>query len=191
MENIRCFIAIDFCQDILQQVLWVQNQLIKDGFQEIRWMKADNLHITLKFLGDTAFEKISVLKDKIDHVCATTLSFELSYEKMGVFPGWANPRILWLGFERPAQLRTLAEKIETACIKLGFEQEKRPFSPHLTIGRFNQNFPFHKTALLREKCSQLQMHIPKEKVTSVCLYRSILKPTGSEYLKIHTAQLND
>lgn len=189
MENLRCFIAIDFCKDILQQVFWVQNQLVKDGFHEIRWMKADNLHITLKFLGDTEVEKITVLKDKIDQVCATTRSFELRYEKMGVFPGWANPRILWLGFERSAQLHTLAEKIETACNEMGFEAEKRPFSPHLTIGRFKQDFPLHKMAILREKCSQLHFDIPKQIIINVHLYRSILKPSGAEYSRIHSSPL--
>lgn len=189
MENIRCFIAIDFCEDTLQQVFWIQNQLVKDGFQEIRWMKADNLHITLKFLGDTEVKKITVLKDKIDQACATIRSFKLNYEKMGVFPGWANPRILWLGFERSAQLHTLAEKIETACNEMGFEAEKRPFSPHLTIGRFKRDFPLHKTALLREKCSRLHLDIPKEKFSNVHLYRSILKSSGAEYSRIHTSPL--
>ena len=190
MENIRCFIAIDFCQDTLQQVIWIQNQLSKDGFQEIRWMKADNLHITLKFLGDTSVGKITELTNKIDEVCATTQSFELSYEKMGVFPGWANPRILWLGFEKSAQLHSLAEKIETVCNELGFEAEKKSFSPHLTIGRFNRDFPLHKTALLQEKCNLLVFAITKEKITNVHLYRSILKPSGAEYSRIHSSKLN-
>lgn len=190
MENIRCFIAIDFCQNTLHQIKSVQNHLLKDGFQEIRWMKAESLHITLKFLGDTTVGKISELTNKMDEVCVMTKFFELSFEKLGVFPGWTNPRILWLGFERSAQLHTLAEKIETACNEVGFEAEKRPFSPHLTIGRFNRDFPLDKTALLREKCGQLHLSIPKEKVTNVQLYRSILKPSGAEYSRLHTSPLN-
>lgn len=190
MENIRCFIAIDFYQDTLQQIKWIQNELFKDGFHEIRWMMADNLHITIKFLGETAVGKITELTNKMDDVCLIMKSFELSFEKLGVFPGWTNPRILWLGFERSAQLHTLAEKIEIACYEMGFEAEKRPFSPHLTIGRFNRDFPLNKMALLREKCSQMQISIPKEMVTNIHLYRSILKPSGAEYSRMHTSPLN-
>lgn len=189
MEKYRCFIAIDFYQDTLQQIIQIQNQLSKDGLQEIRWMRAENLHITLKFLGDTAVEKITKLKEKMNLVCATMQPFELSFQKLGVFPGWTNPRILWLGFERSSSLQNLAEKIGTACNELGFEADKRPFSPHLTIGRFNQNFPYQNSDLLREKCNQLQMHIPKEKVAKIHLYRSILKPSGAEYSRIHTSPL--
>lgn len=189
MEKFRCFIAIDFYQDTLQQIIQIQNQLSKEGLQEIRWIKAENLHITLKFLRDTAVEKIKNLKEKMSMVCATMRPFELSFEKLGVFPGWTNPRILWLGFERSSSLQNLAEKIETACNELGFEAEKRLFSPHLTIGRFNQNFPYKNSGLLREKCSQLQMHIQKEKVTNIHIYRSILKPSGAEYSRMHTSPL--
>lgn len=189
MENIRCFIAIDFCQDTLQKVNQIQNQLFKDGFQEIRWIKAENLHITLKFLGDTEAGKIIELKEKMDQVCATTTSFELIFEKLGVFPGWTNPRILWVGFEKSAQLKTLAENIEAASSGLGFEAERRPFSPHITIGRFNRNLPVHKTGLLQERCNGIQLDIPKEMVTNIHLYRSILKPSGAEYSRLHTSQL--
>lgn len=190
MENVRSFIAIDFCQNTLQQIRQVQIQLSKDGIQGIRWMKADNLHITLKFLGNTTLGKLTEIIKIMNQICAVTKSFELCFEGMGVFPGWANPRILWLGFERSMQLQSLAEKIETACNEVGFEAEKRPLTPHLTIGRFNESPSSHNWSLMRERYSQFQWNLQKEKVTKIHLYRSVLKPSGAEYSQIHTSLFN-
>jgi RNA 2',3'-cyclic 3'-phosphodiesterase len=189
MDNLRCFIAIDFYQDTLNRVRGLQEQLFEEGFHEIRWMRAENLHITLKFLGDTDREKIAELRDKMFQVSRTSKPFILDFKGMGVFPGWENPRIFWLGFERSAELQTLGAKIETVCKELGFAPEKRSFSPHLTIGRFIQSSSSPRMALLKDKCEQLKIQFPKEIVTSIHLYQSILKPSGAEYSRLFTSQL--
>ena len=187
MANYRCFIAVDFNQQILAEIANIQNSINKTVYQSIRWVKANNLHLTIKFFGDTASENIPKIANSMDCISSTMIPFPLRLSGMGVFPGWKNPRILWLGIEKPEKVQFLAEEIEGDMGKLGIAREKRPFSPHLTIARINDNFPYQKIELLKIRCNEEKFNFPDNVVSKINLYRSDLQPHGPIYHLLHTS----
>lgn len=189
MEKFRCFISIDFESSTIQQIQDLQKSIGDFGFQSIRWVPGNNQHLTLKFLGDTSTEIIPSIKLELDNLSNIFPIFELKPSKLGVFPGWNSPRILWLGLEHSNELLQIAEIVIKEMENLGFAPEERRFSPHLTLGRIKDKMSTVESAKLKEICSQMQIRIPTEKVRKINLYRSILKPSGAEYTLLHASFL--
>lgn len=189
MEKYRCFISIDFSQNVIQQILLLQKDFKMLKFHSIRWIPEKNLHLTLKFLGDVPQEIIPSIEESLDHLSSDYPSFKLKISKMGVFPHWNNPRILWLGFENSRELFFLAKKIEAEMSTFGFTPEERDFTPHLTIARIKDRLPLNETGQLKQACSTKINEIPILEVNKINLYRSFLKPTGAEYSLMHSSFL--
>lgn len=105
----------------------------------VRWVPPENLHLTLKFLGDTPKDKITELQEALQKAVSQQRKFALKAVGVGCFPNVKRPRVVWVGLEGDVvELKTLVEQIENAIAPLGFPTEKRPFSPHLTIGRVKE-----------------------------------------------------
>jgi RNA 2',3'-cyclic 3'-phosphodiesterase len=191
MEKYRCFISVDFGQNVIRSVLLIQKDLNKLGFHAIRWMPEENLHLTLKFLGDVSQELIPLIIERLDRVSSEFSYFVLKISKMGEFPSWNNPRILWLGFENSSILLILAKKVEEGMREFGFPPEGRDFTPHLTIGRIKERLTSVEAGQLKQIFNQKIIKIPDDKVREINLYRSILKTTGAEYTLLHSASLKE
>ena len=102
----------------------------------IRWVPQQNVHLTLKFLGETPEESIPQIEAALESVCLGHRAFDLALEGVGAFPSVNRARTLWVGAGEGAEaLTALAEDVEFALQQLGFEREKRPFHPHATVGR--------------------------------------------------------
>ncbi len=132
---IRTFIAIDLPDAVRQNIAALQEELKRDR-EKISWTKPENIHLTLKFLGDTDESKIDDIANIISGIASEYPAFRLNVSDLGVFPNFRRPRVLWVGLPNPpAALLEIAEKIESGLAEMGFAKEARPFSPHLTIGR--------------------------------------------------------
>ena len=176
----RIFIAIKVEPgDILAETM----ESLQSGFpaDSIRWTDKDNIHITLAFLGDTSEEKIPGLVSMLKSVCSSTGSFDLTIRSAGLFRDINDPRILWIGTDRAENLIRLNSLIISGLEKTGFPVEKRPFSPHITIGRLRRNANNDKEMLsaFLNKYHDIVFRIMK--VSEVILYESVLLRTGPVY----------
>lgn len=135
MESFRTFIALDMPAEI-KTALANYIQPLKSLRGRVSWTKPENLHLTLKFLGDTPAARLEEIADALHEIAAATPSFSANVTGTGAFPNDEKPRVLWVGLSEPTgTLLELAQALEARMHRYGFKKEKRAFAPHLTIGR--------------------------------------------------------
>lgn len=176
---IRAFLSIDLPEDVRQELADLQADFKKEG-ADVKWVESDNLHLTLKFLGDTEETQIEALKQSLTEAVRGTLPFTIQLEGIGAFPRTTSPRVVWVGANQgKAELEELAKKVETVCEKLEFPVEERPFSAHLTIGRVRSR---DGLARLIKKLQGVEFRASHPApVDRVILYQSTLSPRGPTY----------
>jgi 2'-5' RNA ligase len=175
----RAFIAADIATEVVSTIESVV-QRIEGRVHGARWVTPKNLHLTLRFLGETDEETLSALSETVTVAAGAHRPFVLDFRGIGFFPSARRPRVLWVGIDKPPEaLRKLQHELETAARKHGFEPERRDFSAHLTLARFRkpQSNP-RFTELVQELGEYL---FGSSSVEELVLYRSILKPRGAEY----------
>lgn len=130
----RLFVAVTPPPEVREAALEKARSVTWKG--RIRWVPPRNVHLTLKFLGETPEQDVPRLEAALERVCLGRRAFDLALEGVGAFPSTNKARTSWVGAgEGSEPLRTLAEGVESALRDLGFEPEKRPFHPHATVGR--------------------------------------------------------
>ena len=138
MEQIRAFIAIELPEALKAEIARLQEQLRARVRVPTRWVNPDNIHLTLKFLGDINRDTVDDILHAIGAAAGNAPSFRLGVKGLGVFPDPQRPRIIWVGLTGGLdKLRNLQRDIDNSLERLGFPREKRPFSPHLTIARLH------------------------------------------------------
>lgn len=180
MVRKRIFIAIDVSEDA-KQVIAAHINLLRREFPDLRvnWEKAEKLHLTLKFLGETEIVLLEQLKHRISLDAASVESFCFTITGSGVFPGIRNPKVLWLGVqEQSGSLRKLQSLIDNSCVALGFRPEQREFKPHLTIARIRDSQMAHKLVNFH---LETKFEDRMVEVREVTIYESLLSPQGSVY----------
>ncbi|MFA6130049.1 MAG: RNA 2',3'-cyclic phosphodiesterase [Candidatus Omnitrophota bacterium] len=177
----RAFIAIELSAGVKDSISRIQEKLKTEPLK-INWVKPQNLHLTLKFLGDISPEQLSRIKQIISGITKTP-GFRIKLNTLGVFPDMAAARIIWIGDNQPTlELKQLAEQLEIKLEISGIARQPKPFSAHITIGRI-------KSRLL---LSDLQKVIDKIKrdmegtnwefdCSKVTLFESTLGPGGPAY----------
>ena len=192
MSLLRAFIAIELpahvCDAIQKQTARLRQTL---GNDLIRWVPTQNMHLTLKFLGDTTTAYLDFLKQLLAREANSHPQFDLQLGGLGAFPSSRRPRLLWVGIHAPTNLASLQRGIETGAIRLGYEQEERNFSPHLTIGRVRQTASPLDLQKVRAALDTIQLgNIGIARVDSIHLFKSDLQPGGSIYTKLFSAPLS-
>ncbi len=171
----RLFIGIHLSEPVKTALCELCRDLKKDA-PKIRWVKEDNIHITLKFLGET--EKKDQIIDALNKTINTP-GFKIEFAGLGRFGKGVDLRILWAGIRPCEKLTTLFNKIESVLEPLGFPRETRRFSPHITLGR-NRHGRIDET--FSEKIDNLSAHeFGIEDVSSFQLISSTLKLSGPTY----------
>jgi 2'-5' RNA ligase len=181
-DTLRAFIALELSQEIKQAIAdYVAPLRALD--KGVSWTKAENVHLTLKFLGDTAQAQIENVKAALREICAGFAPFAAEISGAGVFPNEHRPRVLWIGMkESSGKLVECAQRIENECRRLGFAKEERSFSPHLTIGRVKIGKAENVVKALRESPFPARQIVFEE----CTLMRSELHPRGSIYTALET-----
>jgi len=130
----RAFVAVFPPPEVRREALaWAGHLPSGD---RVRWTRPENIHLTLKFLGDVRVEALDGMRAALGKVCAEHAPFDAALAELGAFPSARRAKILWLGVGAGSdRLRSLAADVDDALAPLGFEREKRPYVPHLTIGR--------------------------------------------------------
>lgn len=191
MAVIRAFIAIDLSPEIIQRLEDVAGQLKQrlSGVQ-IRWVPVENIHLTLKFLGDVSLANLEVLKKILLTEASNHSPFEMSVGELGAFPSLRRPRVIWVGVSAQPELNALQYGIESETARLGYQRENRDFSPHLTLGRVSRNAPSQEARQIGEVLDKFKVgFLGATHVREVYLYRSDLQPGGAVYTRLMTAPL--
>ncbi len=177
----RCFIAIELPEAVKSALTGIEEELKKTR-ADVRWVKPENIHLTLKFLGNIEEKQTDEIIKIMGDVCSRYYPFNLEIRGMGAFPNIKSPRVLWVGIEGNDTLKTLQEEIDKGMETIGFEREDRAFTAHLTIGRFRSFI--EKEGLLK----MIKLHekdpFGSIDVRSLSLMRSDLHPEGARYTKI-------
>ena len=183
----RAFIAIELSEEIRSSLAQIESHLKYSG-ADVKWVDKDNIHLTLKFLGEITEEKCEKIKSILDDIGKSVKPFEISIKDIGAFPKIDYPHVIWVGLDKGVnESKELAEKIDDALSKIGFQKETRAFTAHLTIGRVKS--PKNKDAL-KEKVGTCKIPtVNAQNISSVILFQSKLTPKGSIYTKLHEARL--
>jgi 2'-5' RNA ligase len=192
LNVIRSFIAIDLSPEIIKNLEKLIGQ-IKGRLPElpIRWVPANKIHLTLKFLGDVSESNIEMLEKILGIEASNYPPFEISVGGLGAFPSIRRPRVIWVGVETPDELTDFQQSIETETARLGYAREKRIFSPHLTLGRVSRNANAEEVRQIGEVlCNCKVGFLGATRVRAVHLYRSDLKPTGAVYTQLDSASFS-
>jgi 2'-5' RNA ligase len=183
---IRAFIAVDLDDPVIEKICNVV-EILKSRITEIRWLRKENLHLTLKFLGNIAESQVEPIAAALRHPLGLFSPCTISAKGLGVFPDFRRPKILWVGLTGD-QLVQLTAEIESALMPLGFTPENRAFTPHLTIGRWREGNRPAKN--LRQKIGSLNdFEFGACAVRQIVLFQSVLKPEGASYSELRTIQL--
>ena len=181
---IRAFIAVDLDDPVIEKICNVV-EILKPRIAEIRWLRKENLHLTLKFLGNIA--EVEPIAAALRHPVGLFSPCTIIAKGLGVFPDFRRPKILWVGLSG-GPLADLAAKIESALAPLGFVPENRVFTPHLTIGRWREGSRPAKN--LRQEIDSLNdFEFGACAVRQIVLFQSVLKPEGASYSELRTIQL--
>ncbi len=167
---------------------------LKSSGADVKWVAPDNLHLTLKFLGEVEEAALPGLKTALEAACAGTRTLELSVEGCGAFPRLKAPKVVWLGLGgQIEQLAGLAGAVEAAFEPLGFAPEKRAFKPHLTLGRVRRRRKGQKAPpngpLTRALAGLAADKGPRFLARHVVLMKSTLTPRGAIYDPLHQISL--
>jgi RNA 2',3'-cyclic 3'-phosphodiesterase len=187
-ETTRSFIAIALNEQIHKELEQLQNKL-KTSNADVKWVAPENIHITLKFLGNITDKQIEQVKDSIKEIASNLKQYNIHFATIGGFPTITSPRVVWVGMDEGVdETSDIYDAIEEQLTKIGFNKEKRPFSPHLTLGRVRSpNNRQRLTEIMeREKGFSSSLRLL---VREVILFKSTLTPKGPVYDAIFKASL--
>lgn len=180
--SLRVFTAIDLTSQVIRSVQAFQRKLAEQVPPILRWTKAEQLHITLKFVAALQENHLPPIISDLSHALQDQPCFSLNFQEAGVFPHLRSPRILWIGLQSSDALQTLFKINESIFKEYGYAPEKRPFQAHITIGRFKDDCTFNDLQMFRNVFSSLQKRFKTmQKVDHLTLYESTLTPHGPLY----------
>ena len=188
--GLRTFLAIDLPSS-LQSAIGQHIRTVRRELPELSWSQIENLHINLKFLGDTTERQIDQIRRAVESAISHVSPFVVELKGFGVFPDNRSPRVLWIGLGGVLdRLVALAGCVEQAVVPLGFPQEDRRFRPHLTVARVKKDHravgrTLHTLGVFTDPffCGPLSV----ERVT---LFKSELRPGGAVYTKLWDVSLH-
>jgi RNA 2',3'-cyclic 3'-phosphodiesterase len=190
MSLLRAFIAVELPLEIRKTVCAATSKLRNEIETLVRWVPIENMHLTLKFLGDVSPSNLELLAQMLRAEMDLFNCFDLRLNGIGSFPNLKRPRVIYIGMQAPAALEALQRGIESASSRLGYGAEERGFSPHLTIGRVKQNVTATEQQAIRRALEDTKIDsLGTARVNSVELFKSDLKPTGSVYTRLYSASL--
>ncbi|MBI5639004.1 MAG: RNA 2',3'-cyclic phosphodiesterase [Nitrospirae bacterium] len=175
---LRCFIAVEIDAAIRQMIGEVVGSLRKTG-ADVKWVAEKNIHITLKFLGNTEESLVGTVRESLKKKVSNHSPLSITISGVGAFPDIRRPRVIWVGIGDSPALKDLQRDVEKEMVGLGFTAEERPFSPHLTIGRIRS--PKGMPAMQKELEKIMDTRFPDLEVKGITLMKSELKSGGPEY----------
>jgi 2'-5' RNA ligase len=192
MSILRTFIAVELDKELRDGLDRLQQRLRGQVAPRcVRWVRPEGVHLTLKFLGDTTPEQIEQVKAALVNAAGEVGPFTFTVGGLGCFPNARQPRVVWVGLDEPTgALKRLRDAVEAQVAPLGFPTEKRPFSPHLTLGRVQRHASKSEVREIGEVVAASPVSVVgRMEVTAVSYIKSDLKPSGAVYTTLLHAEL--
>ena len=187
-QKIRTFVAVAISSAVRDRAAELIDEFRGTGAQ-VKWVEPQNLHVTLKFLGDVDSPEIDHVCRAVEQAVADAPPFEFELRGAGAFPDTRRPRTVWLGIGQGShQIVALNERIEPPLAKLGFRKEARRFQPHLTIGRVRRGGPV-VAELGRLIAEHDDLEIGRSHVREAIVFSSQLDRSGPTYEALARAPL--
>lgn len=175
-ERWRCFVAVSLAEPARAAVVAYLERL-RATVAGVAWTRADTLHLTLQFLGDVASSRVPSLIDRWRDALGDAEAFTLRVGGVGAFPNLARPQVLWVGTTSD-RVAALVERVQGASEAEGFARERRPFHPHVTLGRVRSRRDAPDLAFLARDGAREFGSAPVEQIV---LYRSELRAGGARH----------
>jgi 2'-5' RNA ligase len=185
---VRAFIAVEIPAEI-QRALARSLAHLQEALPKplVSWITHQNVHLTLKFLGDSSAANLKRLVEALVLETVTHQSFSMSVGGLGAFPSPSRARIIWVGIAAPPALIDLWRSIEDISARLGYLREHRPFSPHLTVGRVGNNISGTDLQRIRTALKGTAVgSLGNFHVDAVQIFKSDLQPGGAVYTRLFT-----
>jgi 2'-5' RNA ligase len=191
MEQIRSFVAIELPAEVKNGLKQVRDTLSAGNQTTAKWVDSENIHLTLKFLGNVQADKLPAISQAVQDAADQVTSFELMLNGLGAFPNSKNVQVVWIGLNGQLDvLQTLYKGLEDNLESLGFPPEGRPFRPHLTLARVRDNASPQEKQNLGDLISQTKVECNlKIQVESLSLMKSQLTRAGAIYSCLNSARL--
>lgn len=190
-DLVRCFVCVELGQPVRERLSrWVAR--FRPMAPELRWVRDDAYHITLKFCGEIPYTHLYKLENALEHGLnlKRIRAFPLELAGVGAFPGFRQPRVLWAGIGgEDYQVQRVASVVESAAVAAGIEREKRPFHPHVTLARVPPTAEL-PVGVLREM-NNSSGSWGEWSVSSITLMRSELLPEGPRYTPISILEFSN
>jgi 2'-5' RNA ligase len=184
MTFFRGFIAIDI--KATHPIRTLEDEIARTG-ADVKLVEPENIHITIKFLGDTDEQLIDTLEQTMKQAVQSTKPFSITLKGTGVFPNQKYVKVLWIGIIDNGIIGPIAQKIDTSLASFGFKKENRGFSPHLTIGRVRT--AKNKEKLLNAMQRFYDQEFTIQEVKSIVLKKSELTQKGPIYTTLREVLL--
>lgn len=190
----RLFVGLDIPEDIRERLSQYVDGL-RDFARDVRFVNPATFHITLKFIGET--QKVEEIKRALASLRVP--AFDVTFSRTGFFPGERNPSVFWAGIQAPPELAQLASAVDGTLRPLGFEPERGPFQPHLTLARSGSGrprpMPGDKPNPKFQRIQQRLASMPEPEFGTMTaheffLYESKLSPRGAQYFKVERYPLH-
>lgn len=181
--GIRSFLAFEQPEEIKGIVEETSVSLDKSHL-DVRWVKPGNIHLTVVFLGSVPAEDLEVMEQPIHEICSGFSPFSIALKGLGCFPHARSPRVIWVGLEGEIErMARFRDSLQGRLVPFGIKEEKRPFRPHLTLGRFNS---FRRTDRELEEILERYRDLasPVCPLGELVLFKSDLRRGGSIYTKM-------
>jgi RNA 2',3'-cyclic 3'-phosphodiesterase len=183
----RLFVAINFTSKDRQRMGRAARKM-REAELPVRWVDPDQIHLTLKFLGEVRPERVEAVKEVVARVAGKTRPFTMQMGGSGAFPTTRRPRVIWLGALASPELRCLKHDLEWELAPLGFDREVRAFHPHVTLGRALPDAPAGDFRGFEELVADMTFSA-EITVRSLDLMKSTLSSKGARYEKLVVAKL--
>jgi 2'-5' RNA ligase len=176
----RLFIGIKL-SDLLKKEIARVCESLKKFNSDVKWVEIENIHLTLKFLGEVKEEELVNL-DCIKEISQKNLPFIYEIQGIGGFPNIKHPRVIWIGINNGKEkIIEICKSLDEILCKVGFKKEEKGFNPHITIGRIRSN---KNLSVLISNIQRVTVSNLKEEVKSIYLIKSVLTPSGPIYTDI-------
>ena len=192
MTTLRTFIAVELDDELRMNLGLLQDLLVGNvPPRSVRWVRPSGIHLTLKFLGDTPATKVGEVAAALARAAAGIPPFTLNMGGLGCFPNSRRPRVVWVGLqEETGALIRLRDAVEAEVSPLGFPTERRPFQPHLTLGRVQRRVSKSQLSQIGQAVAASPTGTVDEMdVRAVSYIKSDLRPSGAVYTILSEAIL--
>ncbi len=191
MEQIRSFIAIELPDELKLELVQLEARLKLSNQSWVKWVDPYGIHLTLKFLGNVAVDRIGEITVAMEEATQGIPSFNLTVRELGVFPSLKRVQVAWVGVGGEVdKVGQLQQRIESSMAHLGFAPESRPFTPHLTLARLRNQASLDEGQTFGQLIASTNFEaIHSIKVDSISLIRSQLTREGATYSRVSSVGL--